>query len=259
MAEPIFKVSGLRKRFGRPGLLGGGRVVDALQDVAFTVPEGASLGVVGESGSGKSTLARILVGLEHMTEGTVAFQGRPLLQELKYPKTYYKEVQFVFQNSYAAFNPRRRMETQLDVHLRFLSDLDKSARRERIRWALEVAQLSPDLLDRYPHSFSGGQIQRFSIARSLLGNPRVLVMDEAVSALDVSVQARVLRLLRDLHRELGFTLIFITHDLSVVDYLCDSVIVMSDGRVVESGPTVRILRKPETEYTRQLLAACLTA
>lgn len=257
MSDTVFSVKGLRKVFGARGWLGGGRVVTALDGIDLRIRSGVSLGVVGESGSGKSTLARILVALESATEGEVRFRGQPVTPHGIRSRDFYRSVQFVFQNSYAAFNPRRRLGVQLDEHLRYLTEMDASARRDRIARCLEYAQLESALLPRFPHSLSGGQIQRMAIARGLLSEPDAVVMDESVSALDVSVQARVLRLLRRLHGELGFTLVFIAHDLSVIDYLCREVVVMRGGRIVEEGNTAAVLGDPKTDYTRELIRSCL--
>lgn len=256
MSDAIYSAKGLCKVFGTKGWLGRGRVVTALDCIDFDIPEGASLGVVGESGSGKSTLARILVAFEAASAGTVFFKGRGVTPGAIDPRTFYRSVQFVFQNSYAAFNPRRRLGAQLDEHLRYLTDMEFADRRQRIARALGRTRLENALLERFPHALSGGQIQRMAIARSLLGEPEVIVMDESVSALDVSVQARVLRLLRRLHAELGFTLVFIAHDLSVIDYLCREVVVMRAGRIVERGETAAVLGNPTTDYTRELIASC---
>ncbi|MCC5806393.1 MAG: ATP-binding cassette domain-containing protein [Opitutales bacterium] len=258
MSGPVYSVQRLRKVFGGRGWFGGGRVVTALDGIDLDIRSGVSLGIVGESGSGKSTLARILVALEDATDGEVRFRGQPVTPYTIRPREFYRSVQFVFQNSYAAFNPRRRLGAQLDEHLRYLTDLDVSARRDRIARCLEYAQLESGLLTRFPHSLSGGQIQRMAIARGLLSAPEAIVMDESVSALDVSVQARVLRLLRQLQRDLGFTLIFIAHDLAVIDYLCAEVVVMRVGRIVERGKTTEVLGNPKSDYTRELISSCLT-
>ncbi len=257
MREPVYTIKGLRKVFGARGWFGGGRVVTALDGIDLEIRAGASLGIVGESGSGKSTLARILVALESATEGEVRFRRRAVTPGRINPCEFYRTVQFVFQNSYAAFNPRRRLGVQLDEHLRYLTEMDASARRQRMARCLEYAQLEPGLLSRFPHSLSGGQIQRMAIARGLLSEPEAVVMDESVSALDVSVQARVLRLLRHLHAELGFTLIFIAHDLAVIDYLCAEAVVMRAGRIVEQGRTAEVLGSPKSDYTRELTRSCL--
>lgn len=256
MSDPIFSAIGLRKVFGTKGWSGRGRVVTALDCIDLDIYKGASLGVVGESGSGKSTLARILVAFEKASSGTVFFKGCELNPRAIDPRTFYRSVQFVFQNSYSAFNPRRRLGAQLDEHLRYLTKMDFSARRERIARALGHTRLENVLLERFPHALSGGQIQRMAIARSLLSEPEIIVMDESVSALDVSVRARVLRLLRRLHAELGFTLVFIAHDLSVIDYLCQEVVVMRAGRIIEQGETAAVLGNPTEKYTRELIDSC---
>ncbi|MCC5840589.1 MAG: ABC transporter ATP-binding protein [Opitutales bacterium] len=229
--------------------------MQALDGVDLTLREGRALGIVGESGSGKSTLARILVGLEEPSSGTVLFQGKPLVEALRARSAFHREVQFVFQNSLGALNPRKRIGSILHTHLQILEGGTATEVKARVREVAEAVDLPEDLLERFPHALSGGQAQRVNLARALLTHPRVIVMDEPVAALDVSVQARVLRLLRRLAETFTFTLVFITHDLAVVDYLCDEVCVMREGKVVESGSTADVLTRPHEAYTRALMDA----
>lgn len=251
----VLEIRDLRKTFGSPGWRGKGRVVQALDGVDLSLREGRALGIVGESGSGKSTLARILVGLETPTSGTVRFQGKPLLEALRARVAFHREVQFVFQNSLGALNPRKRIGAILRTHLRILGGGSADEVEARVAEVTEAVDLPKDLLERFPHALSGGQAQRVNLARALLTHPRVIVMDEPVAALDVSVQARVLRLLRRLAETYTFTLVFITHDLAVVDYLCDDVCVMRAGKVVEDGEVVGVLARPSQAYTRALMDA----
>jgi peptide/nickel transport system ATP-binding protein len=252
---PVFQIEGLCKTYGNSGWLQRGRVVHALRGIQLTVHAGSTLGIVGESGSGKSTLARILVGLDQAFSGKVVLEGRDLKQCLRDRRNFHRKVQFVFQNSYAALNPRKRIGSTLLNHLLSLGEPSVEAARARVREVSREVDLSEDLLGRYPHALSGGQAQRVNLARALLSRPEVILMDEPVSALDVSVQARILRLLRRLSEAQSFTLIFITHDLAVVDYLCQDVCVMHRGKIVEQGKTTDILNHPAQDYTRELIAA----
>ncbi|MFF8771181.1 dipeptide ABC transporter ATP-binding protein [Kitasatospora sp. NPDC015120] len=245
-------------RRGRLPLPGRGRPepVRAVEGVSLRIAPGETLGLVGESGSGKSTTSRVLAGLQPATSGTVRYDGvdatapgRALRRRLA------KEVQLVFQDPYSSLNPRRTVAQTLDTPLRLHTALDAGQRRERSAELLEQVGLPAAHLDRYPHEFSGGQRQRIGIARALAPEPRLIIADEPVSALDVSVQAQVLNLLMELRERLGVAFLFVSHDLAVVRHFCDRVAVMHRGRLVESADRDRLFAAPHTAYTRELLAA----
>ncbi|MGW1074553.1 dipeptide ABC transporter ATP-binding protein [Streptomyces sp. NPDC002537] len=232
------------------------QAVAAVRGVSLRVRQGETLGLVGESGSGKSTTARVLAGLQRPTAGSVRFDG----QDIGLPavrKALSRDVQLVFQDPYASLNPRRTVEQIVTTPLRVHTGLDAAARRERAAELLGQVGLDAAHLDRYPHEFSGGQRQRIGIARALALRPRLIIADEPVSALDVSVQAQVLNLLMDLRDELGLSLLFVSHDLAVVRHFCDRVAVMRAGSVVESGPRDEVFDSPKADYTRELLAATM--
>jgi peptide/nickel transport system ATP-binding protein len=251
--EVVLEAVGLRREFGR-----GRRTVVAVDDVSLTVRRGETLGVVGESGSGKTTLGRMLVGLLEPTAGQVRYEGRP-------HTGVRPAVQMVFQDPVSSLNPRRSVGESIADPLRARAARDRSAREARdareariqgrVRDLLERVGLDPAHYDRYPHEFSGGQRQRIGIARALAADPRVIVCDEPVSALDVTTQAQVVALLGELQRELGLALVFVAHDLAVVRQVSDRVAVMRRGRLVEYGPADQVYDAPEDPYTRQLLAA----
>jgi peptide/nickel transport system ATP-binding protein len=228
--------------------------VQALQGVSLGVERGEALGIVGESGSGKSTLARLLLALEQPTAGELLYDGDVVsgrrereLRELR------RNVQVVFQDPLASLDPRMRIRTAISEPLRALEI--PGDHRARVRELLEAVGLPGDAGDRYPHEFSGGQRQRIAIARALAPHPTVLIADEAVSALDVSVRAQVLNLLNRLIGELGLTLVFISHDMSVIRFMCTRVAVLYRGRLVEEGPTDEVYAAPQDDYTRELLLA----
>jgi peptide/nickel transport system ATP-binding protein len=253
---PLMQVRRLRKHYPvRGGILGRQREsVKAVEEVSFELYPGETLGLVGESGCGKSTLGRTLMRLEEPTDGEVLFDGRDLAHASKRELfALRRDVQMIFQDPYSSLNPRipvgDAVREPLDIH-----DLGAPDEREaRVDELLREVGLGPAVKSRYPHEFSGGQRQRIGIARSLALDPRVLVADEPVSALDVSVQGQVLNLLVRLQRELGLTYLFISHDLSVVEYLSDRVAVMYLGRIVEIGDRAAIYARPTHPYTRALL------
>ncbi len=244
----------------RSSLFGRSRsAVHALKGVSLTVPAGRTLGIVGESGCGKTTLARCLVGLVRPTSGTIAVEGRTIAElAAQGPKALGTAVQYVFQDPVSSLNPRKTIRQTLAAPLRFLVGLDAAAREARLVELMESVGLEPAFLDRYPHEFSGGQAQRIGIARALAAGARTIVLDEPVSALDVSVQAQVLRLLAELKARHGLTYVFISHDLAVVEAIADHVAVMSAGLVVEEGPPERLFAAPEHPYTRRLVASVPT-
>jgi ABC-type glutathione transport system ATPase component len=248
-ANELGKVYRERSFFGRV------RAVAAAQDVTLTLRKGRTLGIVGESGSGKSTVARCIVRLIDPTSGGIRLVGKEisdLPRRLLQP--HRKRIQIIFQDPYRSLNPRITVgETIAEGPINYGMPRDEALAKARD--LLELVDLPPDAISRYPHQFSGGQRQRIAIARALALDPDVLVADEAVSALDVSVQAQVLELLDEIQTRLGIALLFITHDLRVAAQICDDVAVMQHGRIVEQGPAAQILTNPQQAYTRQLLDA----
>lgn len=227
----------------------------ALDDADVDVREGSAVGIIGESGSGKSTLVRILLGLDSPTSGTVEFDGRAVDAGAGARSLHWlrRETGIVFQDPYASLDPRMSVGRIVGEPLWALG-IDGD-RRARVREVLESVGLEADMAARFPHEFSGGQRQRIALARAIVHRPRLLVGDEPLSALDVTVRAQVLELLRDLRRTEGFSLVMVSHDIGVVQSLCDEVIVMKDGRIVEEGPTEKVLLAPQVAYTRRLLAS----
>jgi peptide/nickel transport system ATP-binding protein len=226
-----------------------------LREVSVAIDEGTALGIVGESGSGKSSLVRILCGLQPLQHGAVDVSGVSLPQWLSRERRrqFRMKCQFVFQNPASSFDPRMRLRASLAEPVRSLARR-KPSRDEMAAWLEEVG-LVADMLDRYPHQLSGGQLQRVALARALSVKPDVLYADEPTSALDVSVQAQVLNQLVQLQRDHKLTLVLVSHDLAVVSQVCDTVVVMSEGRVEETGPTAQVMHQPQSDYTRQLVAA----
>ncbi|MFF5311643.1 dipeptide ABC transporter ATP-binding protein [Streptomyces massasporeus] len=243
LAEVVLEATGLRRAFGR-----GKRAVTAVDEVSLTLRRGETLGIVGESGSGKTTLGRMLVGLLEPTAGSLGFEGRP-------HTGVNPAVQMVFQDPVSSLNPRRSVGESIADPLRARGERQEGRIRERVEELLERVGLEAGHYDRYPHEFSGGQRQRVGIARALAADPRVIVCDEPVSALDVTTQAHVVALLGELQRELGLALVFVAHDLAVVRQVSDRVAVMRRGRIVEEGPVEEVYESPRDPYTRQLLAA----
>jgi len=252
MTTPLLEVEDLHKTYRTQG-----SVVTAVDGVGFTLPPGGSLGIVGESGSGKSTLARMLIGLEAPDRGVIRVGGAPLARPRGRAARLARAraIQIVFQDPYLSLDPRMPVRAALDAVLRLHTSLDAAGRTQRVDELLAQVGLGDREADVLPRRLSGGQRQRVAIARALAVDPGVLVLDEAVSALDVSVQAQVLNLLRDIRAETGIGLVFISHDLAVVRYVCDQTLVMQRGRVVETGPTRQLLDRPQSSYTRLLLSA----
>ncbi len=258
-AQPLLRVEGLRTWFPiKAGVLrrtvGHVRAVD---DVDLEIPAGRTLALVGESGCGKTTVGRSILRLVEPQAGHVWFEGVDLLGlDPGALQPYRRKLQVVFQDPMASLDPRMRVRDIVAEGMRSFGIGASSAERtERVAAMLSRVQLDPDQMWRYPHEFSGGQRQRIGIARALAVEPRLVICDEAISALDVSIQAQILNLLRDLQDELGLTYLFITHDLGVVRYLADSVAVMYVGQIVETGETEQLFREPAHPYTRGLLAA----
>ncbi|MCO5131591.1 MAG: ABC transporter ATP-binding protein [Xanthobacteraceae bacterium] len=254
--EPVvLEAKALRKTFAaRGGFLSGKRdPVTAVKDLSFQLRRGETLGVVGESGSGKTTVSRIVTRLLESDSGEVRIDGRDLLSASRSElRALRKDIQMVFQDPMASLNPRRRV-VELIAQGPIVQGVARDVAHARARELLSLVELPPAAAERYPHEFSGGQRQRIGIARALAMEPRVIVADEPVSALDVSVQAQVLKLLADLRDRLHLSLLFVTHDLRVAAQLCDKVIVMSKGEIVEAGPTASVFADPQHPYTRSLL------
>ena len=262
MSAPLLVADGLAKRYRLPrqALFAAPPSVLALDGVSFTLRAGASLGVVGESGSGKSTLARLVMALEAPDAGRVLFDGQDLHglapAALRHARA---GLQMVFQDPYSSLEPRRTVLQTVSEPLALLRGAGHVAgsaqRRDLAREALDAVGLGASDLDKYPHEFSGGQRQRIAIARALITRPRLIVADEPVSALDVSVQAQVLNLMQDLQQQHGLAYLFISHDLAVVDLVCDEVIVLQHGRIVEQGTPHSLFSHPRHPCTQRLLAA----
>jgi oligopeptide transport system ATP-binding protein len=258
--EPLLAVEDLRKEFPvRSGFLieRVTRTVKAVDGISFSIPEGHTLGLVGESGSGKSTTGYCVLQLLKPTAGSVRFKGQELTTlgggELRRLR---RDMQIVFQDPYSSLNPRMTVgdivSEPLEIHGIGSRRRD---RRGRVRELLDVVGFNPDFENRYPHEFSGGQRQRIGVARALALNPDLIVCDEPVSALDVSIQAQILNLLKDLQRDFGLTYLFISHDLAVVRSMSDEIAVMKDGKIVESGSADEVYERPKEAYTKALLAA----
>jgi oligopeptide transport system ATP-binding protein len=256
---PLLSVRSLRKWFevSRGGFSFSNAHVRAVEDVSFDVAAGEVLGLVGESGSGKTTVGRTVLRLIEPTAGEILFKGRdikPLGERALKP--FRRAAQPIFQDPFASLNPRLRVESILAEPLTVHGVVaGKAERRDRVAELLRMVGLTPAHMTRYPHEFSGGQRQRIGIARALAAGPELIVADEPVSALDVSIQAQIVNLLRELKERLGLTLLFIAHDLAVVEYLSDRIVVMYLGRVMEIGPARALCREPKHPYTEALLSA----
>jgi dipeptide transport system ATP-binding protein len=238
------------------GLFRGAKTVQALKGISLKVDQGKTLAIVGESGCGKSTLARIITLIDPATSGELLLDGSPIDISKGAPgREMRRKVQIVFQNPYGSLNPRQKVGDMLMEQLYLNTDHSADERRDLAQKMLAKVDLLPEHFNRYPHMFSGGQRQRLAIARALMVNPKLLVLDEPVSALDLSVQAQVLNLLADLQDEFGLTYVFISHDLSVVRYIADDVMVMYKGEVVEAGSRETVFADPQHSYTRTLFAA----
>ncbi len=254
---PLLEVRRLVKHFvRRQGLFRAPSVVRAVDDVSFAIEEGEMFGLVGESGSGKSTTGRCILRLVEPTSGDVIFRGENVLgfsrSRLRLAR---RDMQIVFQDPYSSLNPRMRVEDIVEEPLIIHELGTKQERRERVKQLFALVGLNPDHLRRYPHEFSGGQRQRIGLARALALNPSLIIADEPVSALDVSVQAQVVNLLMELQERLKLTYLFIAHDLRLVQHICSRVAVMYLGRIVEMGETAKLFAAPQHPYTRALLSA----
>ena len=257
--EPLLVVENLKKWFPiKKGILIDRTVdyVKAVDDVSFEIYPGKTLGLVGESGSGKSTTGYCVLELLKPTEGSVRFLGEELTTMKKEDlRRMRREMQIVFQDPYASLNPRMTVGNIVAEPLLVHKVGDRARRRKTVEELLEVVGFNPDFVNRYPHEFSGGQRQRIGIARALALNPRLIVCDEPVSALDVSIQAQILNLLKDLQAEFGLAYLFVAHDLAVVRAMSDDIAVMNKGKIVEAGPAEEVYKRPKDEYTKALLAA----
>ncbi len=257
--QPLLSVRDLKVHFPvRAGVLQ--RMVDhvrAVDGVSFDVPRGKTVGLVGESGSGKTTTGRAIARLVPITSGSVHYEGQDLasLSNAEF-FAYRKKIQVIFQDPFGSLNPRMTIYSiiaePLEIHFK---DWSRSQKEQRVAELLTKVGLSPDFMLRYPHQFSGGQRQRIGIARALAVEPECIICDEAVSALDVSVQAQIVNLLQDLQDELGLTYLFIAHDLAVVEHISDEVLVMTEGKIVEQASAEAIYENPQHPYTKKLLAA----
>ena len=232
------------------------RTIKALNNVSLSIKKGETLAIVGESGSGKSNLARCLLQLLSLDEGELFFKGKNLITlKAQDKKDLKRHIQMVFQDPYASLNPRMKIEEILEEGLVIHGLGDKKSRDKKIRDMIKKVGLSVSDLSKYPHQFSGGQRQRIGIARALIVDPELVICDEPVSALDVSIQAQILLLLKELQKELGLSYLFISHDLRVVRHMADHIVVMHQGKIVEQGSVKNIYEKPKAHYTRELLNA----
>ena len=254
---PLLEVREVRRTYTLPAkkLFGERRQVEAVKGVSFTLKRGESLGLVGESGCGKSTLTRAILGLEAVQSGEILLDGAPVFTGHKPNDAVRRKMQVVFQDPYGSFNPRHKVARLVAEPFHLTPDVPRAEREDRIAEALTAVGLTPGDAHKYIHEFSGGQRQRIAIARALITRPELILLDEAVSALDVQVRAQILDLLADLSKRYGLSYLFISHDLSVVRTITDRVMVMKSGEIVEEGPTEQVFDAPEHAYTRALVAA----
>jgi oligopeptide/dipeptide ABC transporter ATP-binding protein len=256
LTELALEARGLTKIFGGGHTLGGRPrlAIHAVNDVTIALSRGKTLGIVGESGSGKSTLARMLVGLIRPSIGTISVNGQVLVREnSSQPRVGRRAIQYVFQDPVSSLNPRKTIRQILEGPLIHLALLDRERLHERVVELVDAVKLRPEFVDRYPHELSGGQAQRIGIARALAANPDIVILDEPVSALDVSVQAQILSLLTELKQRFALTYVFISHNLAVTEAISDDVAVMYFGRIVEQAPARQLFENPHHPYTRLLL------
>lgn len=257
MSEPVIRVEHLKKIFRvKSGLFEGKKYLKAVDDISFSIAKGETLGIVGESGCGKSTLGRTLLKIYEPDGGSIYFDGNDITSfGYKQMHPYRRKMQMIFQDPYASLNPRFTVGEMIEEPMKVYGMYDKKTRMERVQELMETVGLKPDHIRRYPHEFSGGQRQRIGIARTLALNPEFIVCDEPFSALDVSIQAQIINLLRELQEKRNLTYLFISHDLSVVEHISDTVGVMYLGGLVETGKTEDIFAKPLHPYTQALFSA----
>jgi oligopeptide transport system ATP-binding protein len=257
--EPLLEVTDLVKHFPiKRGILIDREVdqVRAVDGISFAIPRGQTLGLVGESGSGKSTACRAVLQLTAPTSGSVRFEGEEITRlSRRRMRPLRREMQMIFQDPYASLNPRKRIGQIVGDPLRGQKVASGKELQKRVRELLERVGLSPEHYDRYPHEFSGGQRQRIGIARALALQPKLVVADEPVSALDVSIRAQIVNLLNDLQDEFGLTYLFVAHDIGVVRHISDRIAVMNNGKIVEEGTADQVCEHPKDAYTKKLLAA----
>lgn len=249
----ILQVKNVNKEFN----LGKKKVLKAVDDISFDLKTSHTLGVVGESGSGKSTLARCIMGLYPDATGQIIYKGKNILEENQRElKEYRKDVQMIFQDPYSSLNPRKKCKDIIASGIRnLLGERDKKKIHKKVLETMEICGLSEYHMERYPHEFSGGQRQRISIARALAVDPKIIIADEPTSALDVSIQAQIINLMEDLQKDLGLSIIFISHDLSVVRHVAEEVLVMYHGQCVEYDESEEVFENPKMDYTKKLLSS----
>jgi len=257
VSEVVFEIKNLKKHYEiNMGLFSKPKLVKALDGVSFNVKKGEILSIVGESGCGKSTTAKLILKIEEPTSGDILFEGADVTKltgnELR---EYRKKVQIIFQDPYSSLNPRWKVGQIIGEPLKLNTDMSNKEIKEKVLYLMEKVGMLPEWYERYPHQFSGGQRQRIGIARALALNPEVIVCDEPVSALDVSIQAQVLNLLLDLQKEFNLTYIFISHDLSVVEHISDRIVVMYFGEIAEYDTVNTIFDNPQHDYTKKLINA----
>lgn len=251
MNKPLIEVKNLKKYFSA-----GRNVLKAVDDVSFSIYEGETLGLVGESGCGKSTIGRTMLGLFSPTSGSISFNQKNILDRSKETRRYMqRQMQMIFQDPYSSLNPRMTARSIISEPFEIHKIFSKEERKEKVLQLLRLVGLSAEHVDRFPHEFSGGQRQRIGIARALAIDPKFIICDEPIAALDVSIGAQIINLLKKLQQEMGLTYLFISHDLSIVKYLSTRVAVMYLGHIVEMAPTEILFKSPKHPYTRALLSS----
>jgi ABC-type glutathione transport system ATPase component len=249
---PLLEARGVSKIFRSTHLFGNHTETRALDDVSVTIQPGAIIGIVGESGSGKSTLARCILGLEKPTSGEILFEGQDMRTMRRSQRG---QIQPIFQNPTSSLNPRRRVGAVIAEPLLIHGNASAAERKAEVARLLGLVALPAEHADRYPSQLSGGQCQRVSIARALALKPKLIVADEATSALDVLIQRQIVDLLADLRRQFGVAMLFVSHNLAVTARLCDEIVVMHRGRIVEAGPAMSLIENPQADYTKVLLSS----